>query len=215
MRKFASLMGFALFTVATGTIAEVKFSDPSSGGISYEWTVTLGHQNSHDIVGSTDGKGAFEPSLEIPDIGWTLKTDWIALELEEDAILEIQVTRQEGVYELAVNSETGIKSYTTSGNMLFPSLSIYQGWDNSTDIEKEHFNPMGNFWSTINFKDAEFSQYGETTIVWRARMAAGLYTINIGGVNTLYCAVTEACYKGMHGYRATFTTSVIQNISGM
>lgn len=215
MKKIAMILGAGAIALSTSAIAGVEFADPAEGGIGYEWTVIMPHHGSHEIVGSTGGKGSFEPSFELPDIGWTHTTDWVALELEEEAILEIEVTRQEGVYEMKVDRQTGEQSYTTSGNMLYPAFSIYNGWDDTTESEKGSFNPVGNFWSTIGFKAAQFSEYGETTVIWRSRMPAGKYSINIGGVNALYCAETDDCYKGAHGYRATFTTSHIHSLSGM
>lgn len=215
MKKFATIIGASAVALSTSAIADAQFADPAEGGIGYEWTVTLGHHGSHEIVGSTGGKGSYEPSFTAPDIGWTHTTDWVAVELEEEAILEIQVSRQEGVYEMKVDRETGEKSYATSGAMLYPAVSIYNGWDSTTETEKGSFNPAGNFWSTLDFKDVEYSRNGETTIVWRARMPAGQYSVNIGGVNALYCAETDACYQGVHGYRATFTTSHIHNLPGM
>jgi hypothetical protein len=215
MKKFATILGASALAFSASAMADVQFADPAEGGLGYEWIVTLGHNGSHEIVGSTGGKGSYEPSFEAPDIGWTHTTDWVALELEEEAILEIKVTRQEGVYEMKVDRETGEKSYATSGAMLYPSFSIYEGWDSTTEKEKGSFNPMGNFWSTIVFKDAAFSEYGETTIVWRGRMPAGQYSVNVGGVNALYCAETDDCYNGVHGFKATFTTSHDESLSGM
>ena len=213
MNKFATILGATAIALSTTAIADVKFADPDEGGIGYEWTVTLGHHGSAEIVGSTGGKGSYEPAFEAPDFGWTHTTDWVALELEEDVILEITVARQQGVYEMTVNEDTGEQSYATSGAMLYPALSIYEGWDSTTEKEKGSFNPIGNFWSTINFKAAEFSAWGEDTIIYRAKLAAGKYSVNIGGVNALYCAETDACYNGVHGYRATFTASDVPGMS--
>ncbi|WP_428353887.1 hypothetical protein [Methyloprofundus sp.] len=213
MNKFATILGAGAFALSTTAIADVQFADPEEGGIGYEWTVSLGHHGSAEIIGSTGGKGSFEPAFEAPDIGWTHTTDWVALDLEAEVVLEIKITRQEGVYELKVDRETGAKSYATSGAMLYPAMSIYEGWDSTTEKEKGSFNPIGNFWSTIQFKAAEFSAWGEDTIVYRAKLPAGKYSVNIGGVNAMYCSETDDCYKGVHGYRATFTASHVPAMS--
>ena len=215
MNKFATILGAGAFALSTTAIADVQFADPDEGGIGYEWTVTFDHHGTHEIVGSVGGKGSYEPSFEAPDFGWTHTTDWVALELGADVMLEIEMSRQEGVYELKVDRETGEKSYATSGAMLYPAISIYNGWDSTTEKEQGSFNPMGGFWSTIGFKAAEYSRFGESTIIWRSKMPAGQYSINIGGVNALYCAEDDACYNGVHGYRAKFTVSHLPSMSGM
>ena len=215
MKKFATILGAGAIALSTSAIADVKFADPAEGGIGYEWTVTLGHHGSAEVVGSTGGKGSYEPSFEAPDIGWTHTTDWVALELEEEVILEIEMSRQEGVYEMKVDRDTGAKSFATSGAMLYPAFSIYEGWDSTTEKEKGSFNPIGNFWSTIEFKEVVYSQFGESTIVYRAKLPAGKYSVNMGGVNALYCAETDDCYKGVHGYRTKFTASHVPGMMPM
>lgn len=215
MKTFVTFLGASALALSTAAMADVQYADPEEGGIGYEWTVSLGHHGSAEIVGSTGGKGSYEPSFETPEIGWTHTTDWVALELEADVILEIEVSRQEGVYEMKVDRETGEKSYATSGAMLYPAISIYKGWDSTTETEKGSFNPQGNFWSTIDFQDALYSKFGESTIIYRAKVPAGKYSVNIGGVNALYCAEDDACYKGVHGYRAKFTASHAPSMPGM
>lgn len=215
MKKLATILGASAFVLSTTAIADVQFADPDEGGIGYEWTVSLGHHGSAEVVGSTGGKGSFEPSFEAPDIGWTHTTDWVALELEAEVILEIEMSRQEGVYEMKVDRDTGEKSFATSGAMLYPAFSIYKGWDTTTVKEKGSFNPIGNFWSTIEFQEVVYSKFGESTIVYRAKLPAGKYSVNLGGVNALYCAEDEACYKGVHGYRAKFSASHVPGLMPM
>jgi hypothetical protein len=212
MYKLTSLIGASVLACSTHAIADVQFADPDEGGIGYEWTVKLGHHGSAEIIGSTGGKGSYEPSFEAPDLGWTHTTDWVALELEDDVILEIKLERQEGVYEMKVDRETGEQSFATSGAMLYPAMSIYDGWDSTTETEKGSFNSTGNFWSTIQFRAVVASLHGETSIIYRAKLPAGKYSVNIGGVNAFYCAETDPCYKGVHGFHATFTASHVPSM---
>lgn len=213
MNKFAAILGASAFALSTSAIADVQFADPEEGGIGYEWTVSLPHHGSAEIVGSTGGKGSYEPTFEAPEFGWMHTTDWVALELEGESVLEITVARQEGVYEKTVDrTDPTIQGYATSGAMLYPALSLYSGWD-STMVEDGSFNPAGNFVdgegnaTTLEFMAVEYSKFGESTITYRAVVPAGKYSVNIGGVNALYCSETDACYNGVHGYRATFTAS--------
>ena len=181
------------------------YGDPDGTGIGYEWTVKMPHHGSVEILGSVGGKSSFEPQFDAPDFGWTHTSDWVAVELAADAVLEIEVSRQGGFYEMKVDREDNSKSYVTAGAELYPALSVYTGWDSTTEKEKGSFNPAGNFWSTLEFKAAEYSKLGETTIVYRAKLSAGKYSVNIGGVNALYCAETDPCYNGVHGYKAKFS----------
>jgi hypothetical protein len=187
--------------------SNVVFGDPDGTGIGYEWTVRMPHHGSVEILGSVGGKSSFEPQFQAPDFGWTHTSDWVAVELTADAVLEIEVSRQGGFYEMKVDDTDNSKSYVTAGAELYPAVSIYNGWDSTTEKEKGSFNPAGNFWSTLEFKAAEYSKLGEKTIIYRAKLPAGKYSVNIGGVNALYCAETESCYNGVHGYRAKLTTS--------
>ncbi|BCG63779.1 MAG: hypothetical protein methR_P1507 [Methyloprofundus sp.] len=212
MNTFATILGASALVLSTHAIAEVQFADPEEGGIGYEWTVKLSHHGTAEIIGSTGGKGSYEPSFEAPDLGWTHTTDWVALELAEEVILTIELERQEGVYEMKVDRETGEKSFATSGAELYPALSVYEGWDSTTEREKGSFNSTGNFWSTIQFKAVVASLHGEAKVTYRAKLPAGKYSINLGGVNAFYCAETDPCYNGVHGYHATFTASHVPSL---
>lgn len=227
MNKITTILGASALILSANIMADVQFSSPNTNadpeapkaGIGYEWTVSLPHHGSAEITGSVGGKGSFEPTFEAPEFGWMHTTDWVALTLEEDSILEITVTRQEGIYEKTVDrKDPTIQGYKTAGAMLYPAVSLYSGWD-STLQEDGSFNPAGTFSgkegsaTTLNFIAVEYSKFGESTITYRAKMAAGQYTVNIGGVNALYCSESDECYNGKHGYRATFKTSHVPGMS--
>lgn len=230
MNKFSIILSASLLTLSTHVLAATGdkvndtadkesamsaavFGDPEKGGIGYEWTVKMPSQGKVEITGSVGGKSSFEPQFDAPDFGWTHTSDWVALEIKEETILRIKVSRQGGIYELQVDKEDPTKkSYVTAGAHLYPAVSIYDGWDSTTAKEKGSFNPTGNFWSTIQFKDKKYSKWGEKTIMYHAILPAGKYSVNIGGVNAMYCKESEACFNGKHGYRATFTTSPVINL---
>ncbi|MDQ7091590.1 MAG: hypothetical protein Q9M50_13305 [Methylococcales bacterium] len=222
MNKFAIILATSAFAfsanllagdaanlneMAATKVSNVVYGDPDGTGIGYEWTVRMPRHGSVEILGSVGGKSSFEPQFQAPDFGWTHTSDWVAVELAADAVLEIKVSRQGGFYEMKVDDTDNSQSYVTAGAELYPALSVYTGWDSTTEKEKGSFNPGGNFWSTLEFKAVEYSKLGETTITYRAKLPAGQYSVNIGGVNAIYCAETDACYNGLHGYRAKFTTS--------
>ena len=226
MNKFAIILGasaVALTTFSAPSLsaeeakdAEIKntkhsnavYGDPEKGGIGYEWTVTLEGKHGHaGITGSVGGKSSYEPQFDAPEIGWTHTSDWVALEMKEKGVLTITVARQGGIYFTKIDKKTQEKSFVTAGSHLYPAMSIYTGWDSTTAKEKGSFNPQGNFWSTIKFKDVVYSRFGQKSITYRAQLPAGKYSINIGGVNALYCKESDSCFNGLHGYRAKFSTS--------
>ncbi|MCK5871450.1 MAG: hypothetical protein KAG26_01385 [Methylococcales bacterium] len=223
MNKLAMILGISTLALSTVTIAAEKandaeasktmksssvFGDPEKGGIGYEWTVTLEGKHGHaGITGSVGGKSSYEPQFDAPEIGWTHTSDWVALEMKEKGVLTITVERQAGVYFTKIDKKTQEKSFVTAGSKLYPALSIYTGWDSTTAKEKGSFNPQGNFWSTIKFKDVVYSNLGQKSITYKAKLPAGKYSVNIGGVNALYCKESDSCFNGLHGYRASFSTS--------
>lgn len=205
----ASIVAFSGTASAEGDLT-ATFGDPQEGGLGYEWTVK-GSYGEVDILGSVGGKSAWEPKFEMPDKGWTHTSDWIALELTEKVRLEVTVQRQAGFYELKVDRKDPTKqSYETAGSELYPTLSVYEGWDSTTEKEKGSFNPAGNFWSTIMFKDVVYSAFGEDSVRYVTEFEPGQYTLNIGGVNDLYCKADEPCGKGKHGYRVMIKASAMK-----
>jgi hypothetical protein len=66
------------------------------------------------------------------------------------------------------------------------------------------------------FKDAAFSEYGETTVVWRGRMPAGQYSVNVGGVNVwvtmlnflldfpMPCFIVVGCSRALTGLQIPY-----------
>ncbi len=226
MNKFAIILGasaVALTTFSATTFAAEKandaaaaktmksaavYGDPEEGGIGYEWTVTLEGKHGHaGITGSVGGKSSYEPQFDAPQIGWTHTSDWVALEMKEKGVLIITVERQAGIYFSKTDRKTKETSVVTAGSHLYPAMSIYTGWDSTTKKEQGSFNPQGDFWSTIKFKDVVYSELGQKSITYRAKLPAGKYSVNIGGVNALYCKESDSCFNGLHGYRASFKTS--------
>jgi hypothetical protein len=221
MNKFAIILGISALALSNLTVASdkaneaemaktkssnAKYGDPEKGGIGYEWTVTIdGANHGHaEITGSVGGKSSYEPQFDAPNFGWTHTSDWVAVEMKSKAVLEITVERLGGIYFTKTDEKTKETSIVTAGAKLYPALSIYTGWDSTTAKEQGSFNPAGNFWSTIKFKDVVYSTLGEKKITYRAKLPAGKYSINIGGVNALYCKESDSCFNGLHGYRATF-----------
>lgn len=220
MNKINTLMGLGalLLSAPAWSLSTINYADPApTGGISYEWTVVMEHlgaSTTADFVRHVGAKSSFEPANPPPNVGWQHTSDWVALQLKEKSLLTIEVSNQRGVHYTTVTDGKAVES--TAGQGFFPAFSFYSGWD-ETSTEDHVFNPIGNFWSTIKFIDAEYIRAaqaihgGETnrTIKKQFILPAGKYSLNIGGINNLYCDASLPCYNGRHGYRAKLTAEAV------
>ena len=184
----------------------------NDGGISYEWTVTMGKKDAVSFVNRVGAKSYNEPPpfYEPPYTGWTHTSNWVALGLTHHTKLRIEVARQEGV------PFTSGTSIATARNKLVPALSVYRGWDN-TSCEDHRYNTAGDVdWTTVRFIGNQPNTHGKPVAVYSIELDAGQYSIAIGGspkVLGTYPAGTcdpidPVCYAytGNHGYRVKLET---------
>ena len=61
--------------------------------------------------------------------------------IANDKPVKITVERQQGV---VVVPDSGVPAVARFG--LVPALSIYDGWDDTTQTEQHTFNNVGSFW---------------------------------------------------------------------
>jgi hypothetical protein len=193
---------------------DLSFADPAPAGISYEWTVRMHRKQTAELVRAVSAKSWSEPLNPDGLKGWTHTSDWIALDLEDAAVVKVTVERQQGV---VVANEAGVPEVARFA--LVPALSVYSGWDQTTEFEDHAFNNLGNFWSTIVYVGSEANPKAKPRVVYKARLPAGRHSIVIGGNPRslgepgAYPASTcdpvdPVCYQytGMHGYKATIKT---------
>jgi hypothetical protein len=161
-------------------------------------------------VHAVGAKSWNEPSNPEGLKGWTHTSNWIALDLLEDSVLKVVVVRQQGV---VVPAAAGLAAARAA---LVPAVSLYRGWDDTTAVEDHTFNNVGNFWATIEYVGSAANPKAKPRAVYRVRLPAGRYSINIGGNPrslgdaSAYPAngcdpVDPICnaYTGLHGYRAS------------
>ena len=190
----------------------VSFGDPAPAGISYEWTVSLGKKQQVELVNFVGAKSWNQPEQPVGAKGWTHWTNWVALELDAPATVKITVSAQQGVVGLL----SGVLTLTRSG--LVPALSVYEGWDDTTENEVHTFNTVGNFWSTVQYQGSAANEKAKPVVVYKRKLPAGKYSIAIGGNPpslggpSAYPAsdcdpADSICYRytGFHGYRATIS----------
>jgi len=223
LRRFV-LAAVGLLTAGTGVarthvglptgpiVGEVSFADPAPAGLSYEWTVFLAKRQKVELVNAVGAKSWNEPSNPDGSKGWTHTSNWIAVELDDPGVLKIAVTYQQGV----VNAAAGVAVVTRSA--LVPAVSLYDGWDETTESEVHTFNNTGNFWSTVQYLGSAPNPKGKESVVYKKKLPAGRYSIVIGGnppslggpsaYPPADCDPLDAlCYQytGLQGYRATLT----------
>ena len=194
-------------------VGALSFADPAPGGVSYEWTLIMHRGEEASVVNAVSAKSWHEPMNPENLKGWTHTSNWIALELEQDAKVKITVQRQQGVI---VNTD-GVPMVARFG--LVPALTVYSGWDDTTQFEDHAYNNVGNFWSTVVYMGHNANAKSRDKVVYKAKLPAGRYSIVIGGNPASLGDASQyppsdcdpidpLCYRysGNHGYVATIRT---------
>ena len=183
----------------------------ATGGIGYEWTVKIGNNDIAAFTGSVGAKSSYEPTFTAPEFGWQHTSDYVALDLTEDANVTITVARQQGVTDASVDKATGAMVLKEAGNALNPVIVLWRNWEES-GVETGSFSPIGktSWMNELVHLGLAYSDKGQSEITYSAQLTKGKYTINIGGANGYEpngCVATNAaCYTGNHGYRAEIKT---------
>lgn len=220
-KKVAAMVSMSALMLSSAVFAQnvsIEFADPHPGeGIGYEWSIKMTHPGDRPVTAEftrhVGAKSSYEPSFSAPNIGWNHTSDWVALQLTKDSLLTIEVNNQRGVQYTTVDQEGKVTQHT-AGRGYFPGVVLYEGYDN-TSTEEHSFNPLGNFWATqLDWITANYDRIGQHGDAKRSAKIqviapAGLYSINIGGANALYCEPQMPCYNGRHGYKATITAEPV------
>ena len=187
------------------TITPVAFNPV---GIPYGWELTMNDsaaaQTSPEHVGAWSWD---EDGFPATAKGWTHTSKWVKLDLTEPAALTLTLESQAGVPWPSSSDPSRL-----AGTNLYPSFTIYSGWDtdagitfdtNGVSIDQDHtFNNRGNIeWAEdVTYLDhLDNSTSHKVTRIWS--LPAGHYTINLGGNSPATIA------EGRQGYLATFTTT--------
>jgi hypothetical protein len=182
-------------------------ADPAAGGIGYDYTVIAGAGESgsfSDHVGawSWEDNALFgNPGQGRLPVGWTHTSNWMALKLTQDVFFSLTLERDANVPWTSV-TEPERKADTSS---MFPSLTLYRGWDNDGG-DNHTYNNRGNVsWAEdIRYLDhVDNSTADKITRTWR--LPAGEYTFALG-------SNAPATNANRQGYKATFRTLVAGNV---
>jgi hypothetical protein len=168
------------------------------GGIGYDYTVIAGAGESgsfsrHVGAWSWEDDSLFAPGQ--PPVGWTHTSDWMALKLQEDVFFSLTMERDATVPWIDPANASGLADTSS----LFPSFTLYRGWDN--DGSDDHtFNNRGNIlWAEdVRYLDhVDNSTADKVTRTWR--LPAGEYSLALGSnapANNLL----------RQGYKVTYST---------
>lgn len=176
---------------------------PPTVGVPYRWVVSLGGNDSanasrHVGAWSWEDDSLFNAGSGEPPVGWTHTSDWVALSLTQAATFTLRLERDSNVPWPSAQDPNRLAPV----NSMFPSFSIWSGWDE--DGSQLHtYNNRGNVaWAEdINFVD--FIDNSTQLLVERTwTLPAGHYSIVLG-------SNAPATNPDRQGYRATFTTTAV------
>jgi hypothetical protein len=232
------LMAVSLSASPVATAGTVLFADPvpagptypgcledlggtptgADGGISYDWTVTMGKHDNATLINFAGAKSLSEipPFYVAPDVGWTHTSNWVALEVTKKTKLHVKVSRIEGVPFVVLDAENKLFAKGLARDSLIPGVAIYHGWDN-TSCEDHRFNPSGNVaWSTLTWIGNNLNTAQKGTVEYKINLMPGKYSMAVGGApKTLATYPADNCdptnktcytYTGRHGYRMEMKT---------
>ncbi len=178
-----------------------------TGGVGYAFTVVAGADEtgsfkSHVGAWSWEDNALFgNPGQGAQPVGWTHTSNWVAVKLTEEVFFSLTLERDATVPWPSVDNPNRLADTSS----MFPSLTLYRGWDN--DGSDDHtYNNRGNVsWADdIRYVDHVDNSTAETiTRTWR--LPAGDYSFALG-------SNAPADNIARQGYKATFSTRAVSSI---
>lgn len=187
-------------------ITNAALHDIAFNEVGIPYGIGLSMDDNASATTTPDHVGAWswdEDSFPATAKGWTHTSKWVKLNLTKAARFTLVLESREGVpWPSSADPDR------LAGTNLFPSFSIYRGWDTDAGVgtvDQDHtFNNRGNIaWAEdVTYLDhLDNSATHTATRSWM--LPAGQYTINLGGNSPVTLA------EGRQGYRATFTTAPV------
>ncbi|MBL9127824.1 MAG: hypothetical protein JNL97_09265, partial [Verrucomicrobiales bacterium] len=208
MKTWAAIVALASPSLAWAEAAGLEAVSPSEVGIPYAWKAVLDGSSSVTTLPGHVGAWSWdEDNFPATAKGWTHTSAWMQVELTEPAALTLTLASLAGVPWPSAEDAGRV-----AGTNLFPSFTLYRGWDvdagvttnaDGTTLDQDHtFNNRGNIaWAEdVTYLDhLENGTAHEATRTWV--LEAGRYTLSLGGNSPATLA------EGRQGYRATLTTT--------
>jgi len=209
--------GFKLSYSAVAVTSNVIAGDQQTGGIGYAYTLTAGAGETGTIKDHT-GAWSWEDQGIAPGggEGWTHTSKWVALNLKQPCTFSITMARDATV----PYSGTGNVGGFAAIDHMFPSMTIYRGWDNDlmpADVATQlSYDPLtandhhtyANRANIIWAEDLSYldhidnSTSGTVTRSWT--LPAGNYSLALGSNSPSDTSPPR------QGFSFTFTTSAPQ-----
>ncbi|MES2598577.1 MAG: immunoglobulin domain-containing protein [Verrucomicrobiota bacterium] len=183
---------------------------PAAGGIGYTYTVVAGAGetgsfSSHVGAWSWEDNDLFgQPGQSTQPVGWTHTSNWMALKLTQDVFFSLTMERDANVPWTSPSAPPALNGMADTVSM-FPSLTLYRGWDNDgTDLHT--YNNRGNIsWAEdLRYVDhLDNSTSKRITRTWR--LPAGEYSLALG-------SNASTSNGNRQGYKATFSTKAAGDV---
>jgi len=187
---------------------------PSTVGIPYLAEVILGDRATAQAVPDHVGAWSWdEDSFPETAKGWTHTSSWLKLTLKQSAFLTLTLESRDGVSWPSPSDPSRV-----AGTNLFPSFTLYRGWDtdagvtknpDGTTLDQDHtYNNRGDIaWAEdVRYLDhVDNSTQHKATRTWS--LAAGEYTLALGGNSPSSLA------EGRQGYLASLTTTPVNGFA--
>lgn len=203
----AALLFFGSLALEAGTIEPIEFSEI---GIPYGWGVVMDENSVVETPADHVGAWSWdEDNFPATTRGWTHTSKWVKLDLQKPAQLTLKLENRDGVPWPSAEDATRL-----AGTNLFPSFSLYRGWDtdagliklpDGTTLDQDHtFNNRGNIEWAEDVTYLDHVDNGAVHTISRTWiLPAGQYTINLGGNSP------AALAEGRQGYKATLSTELV------
>lgn len=188
-----------LFSAVSAAASTIVTAAPGATGIPYRHTITMAGTDSaavtrHIGAWSWEDNTLFNAGNGEPPVGWTHTSDWVALTLLQPAELTLRLERQEGVASPTAQDPANIAGVTS----MFPSFTLYSGWDTDGDQLHTYNNRGAIAWSSITYVD-HLDNSTQTFVQRTWNLPAGNYSLALG-------SNAPATDTNRQGYLATFAT---------
>ena len=157
--------------------ATIVNEDPAEGGIGYAWTIQIGANETvttPNVEDANVGVWSWHDTAfaGAENMGWTHTSSWAAVEVTEAVYLTITMGRNASVPFLEGVRDT---------QYLFPSFTIWSGWDNTgADNHTYQNNGLVPWAEGLTQLQGFVSNTTETTASLTLYLEPGLYTLAMG-----------------------------------
>jgi hypothetical protein len=200
------ILSAAIAAVSTITTHAATITAPSprpTEGVPYDWFVSLGSNDSAELVGhfgawSWEDNDLFNAANNEPPVGWTHTSRWVGFTLATATRLTIQMERKADVPWPSGTNPLRVADVSS----MFPSFTLWRGQDTAGEQDHTYDNHGNPAWadglSFITFVDNST----ETSISRTYILPAGAYTAVLG-------SNAPATNPLRQGFKTTLSTTPI------